>query len=248
MTTMAVAAAARHGDAIAGLLDACVIRHQAGGQTLLIHLLRYDGARFHFGGFAQAGLACPAGIADSVPRRQADYCFGRLAAGRALADAGWPGFQVATGSRREPLWPAGVVGAISHNHVLAAACVAPADRLRGVGIDIESALDAAAIAGVEMEVLSAEERDALRSPSALPYPMRLAIAFSAKESFYKALFPTVGHYFGFDAIRIEALDAAAGCLRFAVRQPCCPQWPAGRQGRIDFRLLDADTVLTVFAW
>lgn len=215
---------------------------------LPIHLLRFDQAQFEPGQFAQHGLICPPDIARSVPHRQAEFFFGRLAARQALRGAGWHGAQVGRGKHRQPVWPAGAVGAISHDQGLAAACAVSARALHSVGIDIASVPDAAAAAALETQVLSAAELRLLRDHGTRPYRVLLAIAFSAKESFYKAMSPVVGRYFGFDALRIEQVDTAAGRLRYTLLQTLAPAWPAGQTGQMDFTLLDAHSVLTVCAW
>lgn len=231
-----------------GLVQTRVIQCRAGTRTLPVHLAQFDRAQFDLSAFAHAGIVLPPAIERSARKRQAEYFFGRAMARRALAEAGIDACQIESGAQREPLWPDGVVGAITHNQTLAGACVAHAGPWRGIGIDIESALDDAAAASVEDRALCGEERERLRAHAALPYPMLLAIAFSAKESFYKALFPTVGRYFGFEAIRLERFDAGAGRWQFTTRETLCPVWPAGSTGQIGFMLLDGSTVLTWFAW
>jgi 4'-phosphopantetheinyl transferase EntD len=99
--------------------------------------------------------------------------------------------------------------------------------------------------------MAAGELALLRGQTALPYPLALAAAFSAKESIYKALFPTVGRYFGFEAVRIDALalaESGPGELHFTVMETLCPDWQSGRRDRVQVTLLDPHTVLTSYAW
>ncbi len=221
---------------------------RAGALTLPVHLLRYDLQRYDPAAFAQAGVAYPAAMDRCIPKRQAEYLFGRVAARRALAEAGWPDAQVGTGSQREPLWPAGALGAITHSGPYAAAAVARAGALRGVGIDIEAALAPDALTSTADYAMNAAEVERLRAHAALPFPLALAIAFSAKESIYKALFPTVGRYFGFEAVQVDALDAAGGTLEFTATETLCDGWRAGDRGRVHFIHVDAQTILTSYAW
>ncbi|WP_244171285.1 hypothetical protein [Xanthomonas populi] len=71
-------------------------------------------------------------MARSVRKRQAEYFFGRLAARQALQHQAlvvtgtYP--YIATGSSREPIWPAQVIGSISHTNQLAAAAAASSGR------------------------------------------------------------------------------------------------------------------------
>lgn len=236
---------------IPGLLHAQRLHCRAGGGEAPVHLLRYDLQRYHPAAFAQAGVAYPPAMDRCVPKRQAEYLFGRVAARRALADIGWPDAQIGTGPQREPLWPDGVLGAITHTDTFAAATAVRAGSFRGVGIDIEAALAPEAVASTEHYALNAGERAVLRRQTALAYPLALAIAFSAKESIYKALFPAVGRYFGFEAVRIDAIDAIdkeQGTLQFTVMEDLCPDWRAGHRDHAHFTLLDPHTVLTSYGW
>ncbi|MRV70162.1 4'-phosphopantetheinyl transferase superfamily protein [Duganella sp. FT92W] len=233
---------------VAGLLEAQLVHCRTGSGTLPVHLLRYDLAHFHVAAFAQAGVAYPPAMDRCVPKRQAEYLFGRLAARRALADNGWPDAQVGTGPQREPLWPPGALGAITHTDVWAAATVVRAGHLRGVGIDVEGALRPDAIASTEHCAMQPHELAVLRGQATMPYPLALAAAFSAKETIYKALFPAVGRYFGFEAVRIDALDVAQGELHFTAMETLCPDWRAGHRDCVHVALLDPHTVMTSFAW
>lgn len=234
---------------IPGLLHTQRLHCRAGGGDVLVHLLRYDLQRYAPAAFAQAGVAYPPNMERCVPKRQAEYLFGRIAARRALAEIGWPDAQIGTGPQREPLWPQGVLGAISHTDTYAAATAVRAGGFRGIGIDIEAALAPDAIASTEHYAMTPQELQVLRQQSALAYPLALAIAFSAKESIYKALFPTVGRYFGFEAVRIdgiEGIDAVQGRLYFTAMETLCPDWRAGHRDQAHFTLLDPRTIVTSY--
>jgi 4'-phosphopantetheinyl transferase EntD len=232
---------------IPGLMQAHALLWQAGVEDLHVHILRFACAQFHFTSFARNDVFCPPAIERSVSKRQAEYFFGRLAARRALSEIGWPRVQVGTGNYREPCWPSGAVGAITHSRLRAAACVGRTGTWRGIGIDIEAALELQTIASVEELAFCDAERMVLRA-TALSYPMALAIAFSTKESFYKAVFHTVRKFFGFEAIRIERIDTNERCVHFTVWQTVSLAWPAGSKGHIHYFPLDDTEVLTAFAW
>ncbi len=231
-----------------GLAQASAFAWQRDAHCLRIHLIEFEPASFHLAAFARAGIALPAAIERSVPRRQCEYFFGRLAASAALAEIGVENARVDTGSRREPIWPPGIVGSITHNARYAAASVAQAASWRGIGVDIEERIAEEALASVEQIGLSADERQRLHAPGHPPYALAVTLAFSAKESFYKAIFPTVGRFVDFDAIRIDAIDLEPGRIRFTTQETLCPDWPAGRSSAIAFRLLPGGEVMTCFSW
>lgn len=215
--------------------------------TLAVHLLEFSPATFDPGVFASAAIALPVDVARSVRKRQAEYFHGRLAARLALAQAGLPVADVGKGPNREPLWPAGAIGSITHNSRRAGAVALPAHAWHGVGIDLESpappelqdSIAALAVDAAELALLAAHEhvlaRDAL-----------LPLIFSAKESFYKAVYGAVGRFFDFSAVRVRALGQ--GWLEFVVAEPLCAQWPVGATVRAHWRVLEDGDLLTAVIW
>lgn len=123
-------------------------------------------------------------VARAVEKRRREFAAGRSCARRALARLGWPDFAVLTGPRREPLWPPGVVGAITHCHGYCAAAVARREDVAGLGIDAE--LRGRMPEGVADLVCTEAER---RWTAGLPGDQWETVIFSAKESIYKAWYP-----------------------------------------------------------
>lgn len=230
-----------------GFVDWARRRYPAGLHEVGIHLIGFRPEDFSADAYGQADMSMPAAVARSVQKRQAEHFYGRLAARLALADLGVHARDVGTGANREPIWPAGVIGSITHSSRQAAAAALPVGPWQGVGIDMEDAVVPQAIASIEQIALCPAELAMLRQVPEVPYHVLVTLAFSAKESFYKATFGAVGHYFGFEAIRIDTVDRAGKCLHFTAMETLCGAWPAGRQGAIGFTLLDTG-VLTAFAW
>jgi 4'-phosphopantetheinyl transferase EntD len=138
-------------------------------------------------------------LGGAVASRRHEFALGRTCARRALADLGFETGAVPVGARRAPVWPAGVVGSITHTRTFCAAAVARREDHRGLGIDAEELQDLAP--GVVDLVLTPDERDDLGPEGAL-------IAFSAKEAIYKAWWPLAGAWLGFEDVRIR-LDRSA---------------------------------------
>jgi 4'-phosphopantetheinyl transferase EntD len=96
-------------------------------------------------------------------------------------------------------------------------------------------------------VLNATEQALLRALGGdLPYEMLLTVVFSAKESFFKGCFATVGNYFDFAAVELTALDVVAGTLELKLTQTLAPSLPQGQRFTLRNRFVDADTVFTSF--
>jgi enterobactin synthetase component D len=141
---------------------------------------------------AESALLHPRAVAE----RRETVRLGRLAAHAALQQIGLDTGPVLTGENREPIWPDGASGSISHTTGVGVALVAPSDRTDGVGVDIETPRWAPELEG---QVPRPEERSWLDSLPVAERSAWLLALFSAKESIFKAFFPRVGSFFGFEA-------------------------------------------------
>jgi len=129
----------------------------------------------------------------AVERRRVYFSMGRAAARDALAEFGIYGVAIERGPSGEPLWPEGVVGAISHAGDLAIALVGRQDDYAGLGIDVEQ-LSRGLTARAARLVCTPAEMEWV-NPEA--DTTRLTMLFSAKEAVFKALFPIEGVWLGF---------------------------------------------------
>ena len=172
------------------------------------------------------GIVLPVALSRAVPRRRFEFAVGRRCAREALQRLAPPLalVDVGIGSQREPLFPAGVVGAISHGAGIASAAVAWQRDYRGVGLDIESWIGDDALAAVEQSVLLPGESPRLATQTGLSARQVATICFSAKETLYKCLFPSVRRYFDFMDAEIESIDLAAGQFTARLRVSLNERW------------------------
>jgi len=139
-------------------------------------------------------------VASVAPGRFRDFVLGRRCARLAVEALGFTPAPILVGKRRQPLWPEGVDGAITHTDGYVAAAVAPADEMASVGIDAEA--DEHLPDGVERRVVRPDEQHLLvRHDVGVAAVDRLI--FSAKEAVYKAWFPLTGEWLGFLDARLE---------------------------------------------
>jgi 4'-phosphopantetheinyl transferase EntD len=215
-----------------------------------VQFIAFDAEVFHASAFQVAGLACPPDVARSVKKRQAEFFFGRLAAQRALHAIGVPPQDVPIGHQREPVWPPGLIGSVSHCAGLAAAVVLHRQWRCGVGIDMESVVDDPLRDTLRATVLDSAEWGRLETlaTDSMPLNVLVTIAFSAKESLYKAAFGAVGRFFGFEAARIQAVDLRGQRVALEIQEDLCPSLPRGRVCELHYRVLPAGTVYTSYLW
>jgi 4'-phosphopantetheinyl transferase EntD len=141
-------------------------------------------------------------VARAAERRRREFAAGRRCAREALAGLGIPPGPVLAGADREPLWPAGVVGSITHCDGYQAAAVARDRDLASLGIDAEPArpLPAGVLRAV---ALPGEAAMLARLAQAHPGTCWDRLLFSAKESVFKAWYPLARRWLGFTGAEIE---------------------------------------------
>ena len=142
-------------------------------------------------------------IAHAVAKRRVEFAAVRRCARRALRELGYPPVPILPGEQREPRWPEGVVGSMTHCAGYCAAAVARSGEVSALGIDAE--VHAPLPEGV-LDLISLESERALlaeltdRVPGAVHWDR---VLFSAKESVYKAWFPLTRRWLGFEQADIE---------------------------------------------
>jgi 4'-phosphopantetheinyl transferase EntD len=155
-------------------------------------------------------------VERAVATRRAEFTTARACARDALVRLGAPAVAVPVGERRAPVWPHGVVGAITHCAGFRAAAVAWSADVRSVGLDAEP--HAALPDGVLGAVSGAAEQELLAALGRDDPDVRWdTILFSAKESVYKAWFPLTGRWLGFEDAELR--PAPDGTFTATLRVP-----------------------------
>jgi 4'-phosphopantetheinyl transferase EntD len=140
-------------------------------------------------------------IRQAVDRRRREFATGRSLARRALGALGAPPAPLLPGPRREPLWPAGIVGSITHCQGYRACAVARDAAVRWIGIDAEP--NAPLPDGVLRLVALPEERDWLERLGPADGACWDRLLFCAKESVFKAWYPLTRRELGFTEAVID---------------------------------------------
>jgi 4'-phosphopantetheinyl transferase EntD len=138
---------------------------------------------------AEASAVCSA-----VPKRKREYSTGRWLAHHALSHLGQKTEQLLAGAAREPLWPEGITGSITHTDSHVAVAVANSADYIGIGIDMEhvGAVDSTLLP----KLLTGGEHANLNG-------IDPTLIFSAKEACYKLLYPIVGEYVDFQEVEVS---------------------------------------------
>jgi 4'-phosphopantetheinyl transferase EntD len=141
-------------------------------------------------------------VERAVAKRRKEFTTARACAREALAELGLPAQAILSGPKGEPLWAAGVVGAITHCEGYRACALARSNELRSIGVDAEPHL--ALPKGLLGDIALPEEREQLRELARRsPATHWDRLLFSIKESVYKAWFPLAERWLGFEDATIS---------------------------------------------
>ncbi len=174
----------------------------------------------------------------AVAVRRVLFALGRAAARDALGELGVHGVAVPRGADGAPIWPEGIVGAISHTRDVAVAVAGSRTDYMGLGVDLEE-LDRGIREDIARLVCRPSEVDWVRGGKGTD---RLLMLFSAKESIFKALYPIQRVWLGFSDAELT-WDAERGLFVARVLKSFAAGYPSGFQ--LDVRCtIGQDSVLT----
>lgn len=189
-------------------------------------LVQFDPIHYQDALFEYFGLHFPPALYSAVDKRRAEFLAGRYAAQLLLQKEGCYE-AVPIQEDRSPQWPKKWRGSISHTKGHAIAIVVPSSSSYWPGVDIEH-LPSFNVQEIANSILTSKEQRML-SECGLENNLALLLAFSVKESLYKALFPLVRRFFGFEAAEIYQVDLYQQKVSLRLTQMLSPLLPAGTQ-------------------
>lgn len=143
-------------------------------------------------------------------KRRREFATGRECAREAMAALGVTSAAVPGGDHGEPLWPAGLVGSITHCEGYCACALARAAEVAGIGIDAEPNLPLPAGVDLPSIASTSECQGVAALQRAQPEVRWDKLLFSAKESVYKAWSGLSGErWLDFDHAAVS-FDATSG--------------------------------------
>ena len=145
-------------------------------------------------------------VRAAVQTRVRDFAAGRSSARKALRHFVDATFEIPVGPGREPCWPSGFVGSISHSGGIAAAAVAPSSSVGSLGIDIECG---SPLPTALRDVVSHPLDYGRATHSASNATGRdLKRLFCCKEALFKYQFPLTKRFLDFNEVSV-VFDRAA---------------------------------------
>lgn len=134
-------------------------------------------------------------VERAIPKRVAEFAAGRSCAGRALEELSVSGFHLRVGASREPVWPPGIAGSITHTAGFCGAVAARKSLFSSLGIDAER--EDAVTRPLLKWVTGAAEQQQLETRNKSDAVKHATLIFSAKEAFFKCQFPLTRQWVDF---------------------------------------------------
>ena len=219
-----------------------------------IHLLEYRPEFYHSQTYAQFEIEKPKLLSQWIPKRQAQFLAGRVAAKQALSLNSIQVMpkHVGIGNTREPIWPAAFLGSISHTGHTSIASVCKKNKTpAGLGIDIQETISQQLQSQISSTVLTYNDCQWFtKRLNHFHKSLLFTLIFSAKESFFKAAFISVGQYFDFIDVSIIAIDTEKQQLTLKTNKNLSPEIKNGFEANIAYSLpeLSSNRVITACHW
>jgi enterobactin synthetase component D len=186
--------------------------------NIYIYSCDFDIAHYKKSLYFKFDIELPESIKQSVAKRQAEFLAGRYVAKKAITNSIlWKKIipTISIGQHRNPIWPKGIIGSISHNSSKAICAITAKDKRNFIGIDLENYLSEDMALEIDDLLLSFDEKILLLKLN-IPYQIAVTLVFSAKESLFKALYPFVNEYFGFECAQITEVSLIGGWLNISL--------------------------------
>ncbi len=219
-----------------------------------IHSIEYRPEFYQDELYAQFEVDKPPQNSQWIPTRKAQFLAGRIAAKKALSSFKLPTseHQVGIGDSREPIWPEGSLGSISHAGKASITCIKKQPKNpAGLGIDIQETIACDLRKQISSTVLSHKETLLFKQGfRGISEPEIFTLLFSAKESFFKAAFNSVGEYFDFTDVSIVALDVTKQQITLRTNKRLSDDLPEAFENKISYIVLKTPTprVITACYW
>lgn len=209
------------------------LNNPARASALLAELFGGAVAGFELREPADPGTLLPeeAGTCEAFhPKRLAEFAAGRLCARRALAHFGFDGYPLRRNADRSPRWPEPVVGSITHTVGFCGAVAALRTKYASLGVDAE--IIARMTADLWAHVFTRGELAEFATYAGVQRERIAALAFSAKEAFYKCQYGITGRWLDYRNVSIEVTQERSDAGTFGIK-------PATANGRWIVRGLNA---------
>jgi len=157
-------------------------------------------------------------LRNALPKRRWEFTAGRLCSRRALTQFGIENFPLLVGNNREPIWPTGIVGSISHTEGYCGVAIARKTDVQSIGLDVECI--GKLQKDVWKQICTQQEVSWINSLPSDERQINVALVFSAKECLYKCQHTISRQWLGLHDVMISVNhDIREFRVRFTINNP-----------------------------
>ena len=115
--------------------------HMDPNTSIVMAKCNFNNKNFCMSLFDLFGISFPPELVHAVTKRKSEYFIGRYMASIGLKKMQVNTLHVPIGKHREPIWPSGVTGSITHTKDMAICVLANRNQLDYLGIDLENVFE-----------------------------------------------------------------------------------------------------------
>jgi enterobactin synthetase component D len=171
------------------------------------------------------GVELPVLSDRAVEKRTSEFYAGRWCATQAIYKKNSLYLTPKINDDRSPLWPVNFVGSISHSKDKAIAVVSSSDEYIGLGVDIQDEISIGEQLDISDLILSDDEAMLCRK---IKVNMAFEAFFSAKESIYKALYPSCLDMFEHKDVEIVSVNEHSSSFEIRLLRDLKVSWSKGQ--------------------
>ncbi|MAR92060.1 MAG: hypothetical protein CML06_14430 [Pseudomonadales bacterium] len=205
---------------------------------------RFDISQYTDASYGTYRIPYPLILTNAALKRRAEYLAGRYCAMKSLQACSQGVDIIDLCAEWHSLWPNGFLGSISHSQQRAVAVTSPQQLSVGVGIDIEKrvTVDKA----IRLQNLLYTKEEFCRLVRSLTEPdLLFTLAFSLKESFYKAMVTPLQPYLRFHSVSLCEIDWNTQRVKCQLNQTLNPALFAGKEFEGSFVVTPDSYVVTL---
>tara|TARA_R110001599_G_scaffold99080_1_gene254165 strand:- start:8174 stop:8863 length:690 start_codon:yes stop_codon:yes gene_type:complete len=172
-------------------------------------------------------------------KRRNEFYSGRWCATQCLIQKNKSNFPIQIGEDRAPIWPMGIIGSISHSDRLAAALIDENTHCVAIGLDIQP---------LSPETLAEDLKGTILHPLEISRfenefdAQIFDLIFSAKETLFKALYPSCSVFFDHQEAEIFKIDRSQNTLKIRLLRPLEKVWHKNQVFEINFDYISGELV------
>jgi enterobactin synthetase component D len=176
-------------------------------------------------------------------KRKNEFFSGRWCATQCLIQKNEHNFTIQIGEDRAPIWPAGIIGSISHSNRLAAALLDESTSCLAIGLDIQP---------LSPQTLAQDLKKTILHPLEIKrfeyqYDARLFdLIFSAKETLFKALYPSCSIFFDHQDAEVIEINSTQNILQIRLLRSLGNYWHKSQVFDVNFDYISEELITWLY--